>query len=98
MALLKLKRVSIKARIVEDPRITVLQSMFIPEEEVLRRSRASYPETSPIIKAPIPIMMVETKPPTIALLIIGLIDWSFKREEYFDENRTFLFYKALRLC
>ncbi len=72
MALLKLKRVNINAKIVDEPRITVLQRILIPEDEVIKRSLASYPEVSPITKVPIPIIIVDTTPPTIALFIIGL--------------------------
>lgn len=59
---------------VDDPRITVLQSILIPEREEANNSFALYPEISPRIKVPRAIMRVETTPPVMALLIIVLVD------------------------
>lgn len=52
----------------------------MPDEEVERRSLASCPEVSPITKVPIPIITVDTTPPTIALFTIGFMDYEYTND------------------
>ncbi|WP_311195937.1 hypothetical protein [Antarcticibacterium sp. 1MA-6-2] len=78
---------SIKARIVEEPRITVLHNILTPERELVIKIFASYPEVSPIIKVPVAMNRVETIPPTTARLIIVVVD------DFINDTSYYKFYQ-----
>ena len=66
--LLTLKTVNRSAKIVADARTIVLQSILCPDRDALNKFLASYPETFPNRKIPVPVKSVAMAPPYIAFL------------------------------